>query len=102
MTKIITAYRPTIIEITFADIQKLLKKKFFAIKNHFKSVTILFKIHTYYNKIEINKLNESNELIRVKYLYVQIDDILNEYGNLDIIINNILTYFNTDTIINRM
>lgn len=116
VTKIITAYRPTIIEIKASYIKKLFQKKYNIIKDYVESIAILLKLHTFFDKYWIINNNNNSYLdynidnkkckligqfikIKVRYLYIQINDVLNEFGCLDSLINNILKYFNSDTII---
>lgn len=98
LVNIFSIYHPTIIKINSKTIHKLYKGKY---KNLIKldQLTVLFEIHTFYDKYWIMNNDKPIEPIGTKYLYIQIDDTLNEYGCLDDMINKILNYFNSEIII---
>lgn len=99
--KIIAIYRPTIIKLSpFWFMYKSCMDENDVIKNYVESIIVLFEIDTFLNlEWIINNKNIPKHPIKVKYLYVQIDDTRNEITCLDNIINKILMYINSDTMI---
>ena len=79
---------------------ELFNEKYNQIVSYINSVTILIKINTYLDQMWINKIdNYPDKSIFTKCLYIKIDDVQNEYGNLDNLISKILIYFDCEIII---